>query len=184
MFPARDNPSGTSDFMMRRPDFGYQECNLSAVFQDRFFFCCALSCPVTLLPKELLPLSSDVTFRLRHNLVILLKERGLTASQLSRKTGVAKQVLSDWMSGVQPRKIEQLYLVAKELGVSIETICFARSDEDLLAIVANSSKSGFGAGGAASVILGMSGDALKQGVISPDEIRGRFEIHLRRISDD
>ena len=156
-----------------------------SLFRALLFFLCVSDLPrLPMVLKELLPLSSDVTFRLRHNLVILLKERGMTASQLSRKTGVAKQVLSDWMSGVQPRKIEQLYLVAKELGVSIETICFARSDEDLLAIVANSSKSGFGAGGAASVVLGVSGDGLKQGVISPDEIRGRFEIHLRRISDD
>lgn len=130
-------------------------------------------------------MSSDVTFRLRQNLMALLKERGMTASQLSRKTGVAKQVLSDWMSGVQPRKIEQLYLVAKELGVSIETLCFTKSDEDLLAIISRSSKQGVGgAGDSASVIFGMSGEALKQGVISPDEIRGRFEIHLRRISDD
>ena len=118
-------------------------------------------------------MAQDLSFRLRQNLVTLLKERGLTASQLSRKTGVAKQVLSDWMSGVQPRKIEQLYTVARELGVSIETLCFAQSDSELMGVKDHVT----GAAGAP----GFSSDVLRGAVISPDEIRGRFEIYMRRI---
>jgi transcriptional regulator with XRE-family HTH domain len=121
-------------------------------------------------------MAEDLSFRLRQNLVTLLKERELTASQLSRKTGVAKQVLSDWMSGVQPRKIEQLYTVARELGVSIETLCFAQSDSELLGVKDHVT----GAVG----VSGFSSDVLRGAVISPDEIRGRFEIYMRRISDD
>lgn len=71
-------------------------------------------------------------FRLRQNLAAFLKHRGMTAAELSRKTGVAKQVLSDWMAGVQPRKLEHLYLVAQTLGVSMDLLCFARSPDDLL----------------------------------------------------
>lgn len=119
----------------------------------------------------------DVNFRLRHNLLTLLKERGLTAAQLSRKTGIAKQVLSDWMSGVQPRKIEQLYMVARELGASIESLCFAKSDEELL---------GNGRGTVTPSAGGSSlpDEVFTKAIFSPDEIRGRFEIYMRRINDD
>ena len=129
-------------------------------------------------------MATDVSFRLRHNLPTLIKDRAITAAQLSRKTGVAKQVLSDWMSGVQPRKIEHLYAVARELGVSMESLCFAGCDDELLAkgrsgfvgVAQVAADSGGGTRGGSS---GGSGGM----VISPDEIRGRFEIHLRRIED-
>ncbi len=122
-------------------------------------------------------MATDASFRLRHNLPTLLKDRGITAAQLSRKTGVAKQVLSDWMSGVQPRKIEHLYAVARELSVSMESLCFAGSDDELLA----NGRSGFA--GVAKVATDSGGGGSGGMVISPDEIRGRFEIHLRRIED-
>lgn len=132
-------------------------------------------------------MATDVSFRLRHNLVTLLKDRNLTAAQLSRKTGVAKQVLSDWMSGVQPRKIEHLYSVAKALEVSMESLCFAPSENDLLSYGRNAPppKNTIPAsitthGGS----FGSSDNQLNQTFFTPDEIRGRFEIHLRRISDD
>lgn len=72
-------------------------------------------------------------FRLRHNLAAVLRARGMTAAELSRQTGVAKQVLSDWMAGVQPRKLEQLYVVAKTLGVSMDSLCFAKSEGEIYA---------------------------------------------------
>ena len=185
MFAARDNPSGVSDLCLVdrtsviKKLISAQSFKIVAFFVVRFL----VQCPLGL--KGAFSLSSDVTFRLRQNLMTLLKERGMTASQLSRKTGVAKQVLSDWMSGVQPRKIEQLYLVAKELGVSIEAICFTKSEEELLGIISRSSRQGYAAGSSGeSASVGMTGDLLKQAVISPDEIRGRFEVHLRRITDE
>jgi transcriptional regulator with XRE-family HTH domain len=122
-------------------------------------------------------MATDVNFRLRHNLATLLKDRSLTAAQLSRKTGVAKQVLSDWMSGVQPRKIEHLYAVARELGVSMESLCFAPSDQDLLA--KDTSSVNISAGGPP-----LAEEIPEKVIFSPNEIRGRFEIYMRRISDD
>ena len=38
-------------------------------------------------------------FRLRHNLTDVLRRRGMTVAELSRSTGVAKQVLRDWTAG-------------------------------------------------------------------------------------
>lgn len=108
-------------------------------------------------------------FRLRQNLAALLRERGMTAAELSRKTGVAKQVLSDWMAGVQPRKLEQLYVVAQTLEVSLETLCFAISDSELFA-GKKSSPPQTNTNGASGIDI--------------PELRGRFEVYLRRISDE
>lgn len=111
-------------------------------------------------------------FRLRHNLAAVLRHRGMTAAELSRKTGVAKQVLSDWMAGVQPRKLEQLYAVARTLGVSMEALCFADAERLLKDArpILGGSVSDLGAGGAKS-------DDLR-------ELKGRYEVYLRRISDE
>lgn len=114
-------------------------------------------------------MSLDVSFRLRQNLGTLLKERGLTASQLSRKTGVAKQVLSDWMSGVQPRKLEQLYVVAKTLGVSMDELCFGDPGKSVPS---------------STVDQRVGTVVLPSGGAGPQEIKGRFEVYLRRISDE
>lgn len=108
----------------------------------------------------------DVILRLRQNLTTLLRDREMTASELSRKTGVAKQVLSDWMAGVQPRRLDHLYHVALALGVSIERLCFTVDDKDVLAKKTESS----------DIPPGGSSDI--------QELRGRYELYLRRIGDN
>ena len=67
-------------------------------------------------------------FKLRHILKSLLSENKLTASELSRKTEVSKQVLSDWLAGVKPRNIEQVKAVAEYFRISMDYLCFG---EDL-----------------------------------------------------
>lgn len=106
-------------------------------------------------------------FRLRHNLTAILSHRGMTAAELSRKTGVAKQVLSDWMAGVQPRKLEHLYSVALTLGVSIDSLCFACSTEELLRSIASP---------VSPQTPSTANDV--------QELRGRYEVMFRRISDE
>jgi transcriptional regulator with XRE-family HTH domain len=108
----------------------------------------------------------DVTFRLRQNLAALLKHKGMTAAELSRATGVAKQVLSDWMAGVQPRKLEQLYLVAKTLDVTLEDLCFAQEDELTTSKETKGLTTAIGAGGG-----GLA------------ELRGKYEVVFRRLDD-
>ena len=115
-------------------------------------------------------------FRLRHNLAALLRARGMTAAELSRETGVAKQVLSDWMAGVQPRKPEQLYVVARNLGVSMEELCFATPESDLVGafsgrsidnVISRSQVTGAGATGSDGI----------------HELKGRYEVYLRRLTE-
>ena len=105
-------------------------------------------------------------FRLRQNLAVVLKDRHVTAAQLSRQSGIAKQVLSDWLAGVQPRKLEQLYGASLILNVSLEKLCFAQTTQSLLENdnEVNSANEGR--------------------PIHFDEIRGRFEVHLRRITGE
>src|SRR5688572_23400290 len=57
----------------------------------------------------------------------LLAESGMTAAALSRKCGVPRSVLSDWMAGSRPRSIEQLKRVADHFGVSLEWLCFGKA---------------------------------------------------------
>jgi transcriptional regulator with XRE-family HTH domain len=106
-------------------------------------------------------------FRLRHNLAALLEHRGMTAAELSRATGVAKQVLSDWMAGVQPRKLEQLCMVAQTLGVSIDSLCFADSSQTLI-----------------QQLKPVATGGRPKDINTLQELKGRYEVVFRRISDD
>lgn len=62
--------------------------------------------------------------RLRHNLALHMKARGIRLSELSRKAGVAKQTVSDWQSGLVPRGIISLKKVADALGVTVDQLVF------------------------------------------------------------
>lgn len=57
-----------------------------------------------------------------------LELRAWTAAELARKSGVPKQVLSLWLTGVEPRKLQHLKSVADVLGVSVDELCFGGGD--------------------------------------------------------
>ena len=65
---------------------------------------------------------------LKEKLKQLLKERDLTAAQLSRKSNVPKNTISDWLSGNSPRDISQVKRVAEALNVSLDFLCFGESE--------------------------------------------------------
>ncbi len=48
----------------------------------------------------------------------------MTAAELSRKSGVSKQVISLWLSGSGPKKIDQVKKAAEALNVSVDNLCF------------------------------------------------------------
>jgi len=62
--------------------------------------------------------------RLKENLRTHLDKQGITAAQLAKRAGVSKQVLSTWLNGASPRKIEQVKKVADSLSVSVDELCF------------------------------------------------------------
>ncbi len=62
--------------------------------------------------------------QLKQQLKALLERQGMTAAELSRRSGVPKQVLSLWLAGVEPRKLTQLKLVAEVFSISVDELCF------------------------------------------------------------
>jgi transcriptional regulator with XRE-family HTH domain len=71
-------------------------------------------------------LKSSVEIHLAVQLRQLLKQRAMSAAELSRRSGVPKQVLSLWLGGVEPRKISHLKKVAGVFGISIDLLCFGK----------------------------------------------------------
>jgi transcriptional regulator with XRE-family HTH domain len=95
--------------------------------------------------------------KLKLQLKKLLLEKGLTAAQLARISGVPRQSLSDWLGGSRPRNLDHVKKVADALKVSIDELCYGDSTK------IDSPKN----------LEGSSGD---------DELTGVFEIRVRRIS--
>lgn len=50
----------------------------------------------------------------------LLDEKGVTAYQVSKDTGISQVVFSEWKKGKSKPKIDKLNILAKYFGVSIE----------------------------------------------------------------
>lgn len=64
---------------------------------------------------------------LKDKLKELLKQQDTTAAQVSRKSGVPKNTISDWLAGNSPRDIRQVKRVADALGVTVDFLCFGGS---------------------------------------------------------
>lgn len=100
-----------------------------------------------------------MTFNEQMNLMNQLKAYldhfDLTAAQLSRKSGVSQQVLSQWMRGAEPKKVSQLKSVSEALGCSVDHLCFGQ---------------------------GITRDPNQINFLSHDEwVSGVFEVKVRRI---
>lgn len=67
---------------------------------------------------------------LKAQLKVYLEERGMTAAELARKSGVSKQVLSAWLAGAKPKNIDQLKKVSEALRVSIDHLAFGNGNSD------------------------------------------------------
>lgn len=59
----------------------------------------------------------------------LLNERGLSISELARRTNVPKTNLNSWLQGSSPNVV-QLDKVARFFGVSIEYLVFGRKERE------------------------------------------------------
>lgn len=70
--------------------------------------------------------------KLKQHLRNYLDDRGITAAQLARKSGVSKQVISTWLNGVSPRRIEQVKKVADVIGITVDELCFGASNPESL----------------------------------------------------
>ncbi len=71
---------------------------------------------------------TEMEIRLKENLRALLKARGCKAADLARLTGVSPSVISEWMAGRAPRNVRNIHKLARELGVSMEELCFGKGE--------------------------------------------------------
>ncbi len=61
---------------------------------------------------------------LQNQLKYYLKAYGITASELSRRSKVPKQSISDWLNGVIPRSFPHVKSVAETFGLTIDELCY------------------------------------------------------------
>lgn len=62
---------------------------------------------------------------LKHQLRALINENCTSIAKVSRITGIAAQTLHNWLSGTEPRSLNQVKKVADHFGVTLDYICFA-----------------------------------------------------------
>lgn len=61
---------------------------------------------------------------LKSQLKLYMNHKSITAVQLAKATGVSKQVISLWLAGSSPRKLDQVKKVADHFGISIDDLCY------------------------------------------------------------
>ncbi len=61
---------------------------------------------------------------LRRQLQLYLETKGMTASHLSRLSGVPKQSISGCLAGSNPRDVKQIKKVADALNVTVDNLLF------------------------------------------------------------
>jgi transcriptional regulator with XRE-family HTH domain len=67
---------------------------------------------------------------LKKQLSAYLKAKNISASELSRITGIPKQSISDWLAGSNPRDIRLVKKVADVFSVSIDHLFFGEGVEE------------------------------------------------------
>lgn len=66
---------------------------------------------------------------LKNQLKHYLSQKDISSAQLSKKSGVSKQVISLWLSGGKPRNVEQIKKVAEVLSTTVDNLCFGIGSE-------------------------------------------------------
>lgn len=91
---------------------------------------------------ERLKISAVIDFKT--NLKRIMKERGLSAADLSRQAKIPKSTISEWMQGRQPKFDDAILRLAKVLNVSTETLLTGVApEEDLVKQIFDSEGDGF-----------------------------------------
>ena len=69
------------------------------------------------------------TMNLKKQLSLYLDSKKITATQLSKMSGVSKQTLSLWLSGSNPKHIEHVKQVADALETTVDHLVFGQGIE-------------------------------------------------------
>ncbi len=68
---------------------------------------------------------TTMKLQLKYILQELLDRHGLSITKLAKETGVPKQTISNWLSGMNPKNMSQIKQVANYFKVSIDYLVFA-----------------------------------------------------------
>ena len=80
--------------------------------------------------SRLTKVSKGHAMTLKSQLKFYIALRGLTAAELSRRSGVSKQVLSSWLAGAEPKKISQVKKVCAALETSLDHLLYGTGQDD------------------------------------------------------
>ena len=109
------------------------------------------------MPKQRSLDNNGLRTRLKHR----FEAHSITAAELSRRTGIPRQVISDWLAGAMPRRLDHLKKVVDLLKTTIDELCFGDVAEPLVVTIPNSMEPS-----------------------SEHDLVGRFEIVVRKIRDE
>lgn len=65
--------------------------------------------------------------QLANNLKKTLRAKDITAAQLSRATKIPAQTINNWLSGLEPRSMSQVKVVADYFETSIDELAYGSS---------------------------------------------------------
>lgn len=69
-----------------------------------------------------------MNIKLKSVLKRLLHERDLTSAQLARATQIPPQTINNWLSGLEPRNLNQVKAVANYFNVSMDALVYGSKD--------------------------------------------------------
>lgn len=67
---------------------------------------------------------------LKGQLKLYLKKARISPAELARRSGVARQVIADWLVGKSPRNLSHLKAVANALETDVDTLVFGEGIPD------------------------------------------------------
>lgn len=70
-----------------------------------------------------------MTIKIKTVLKKLLYEHDLTAAQLARATKIPPQTINNWLSGQEPRSLNQLKAVADYFKVTVDFLVYGSKEE-------------------------------------------------------
>lgn len=67
--------------------------------------------------------------RIKEQLKLYMELRDISAAELSRRSGVSKQVISTWLADVEPKNITHVRKVAEVLQTTVDHLCFGEGKD-------------------------------------------------------
>ena len=70
-----------------------------------------------------------MTIKIKTILKKLLNEHDITAAQLARACKIAPQTINNWLSGQEPRSLNQIKVVADYFDVTVDYLVYGKEEK-------------------------------------------------------